>query len=117
MDETCIIQKWISKRVYLFRMFGESRPTYGGVKVQESRMRENFMYGLRRGQGKRSDGRLERDTRLKEEKHLGSHDLYTTAPLSYSTTGAPVLSPIRPEADETNRCQPAAFMEETNQRY
>ncbi|MCL5020550.1 MAG: hypothetical protein M1339_02570, partial [Bacteroidetes bacterium] len=58
----------------------------GGVKVQESRMRENFMYGLRRGQGKRSDGRLERDTLLKEEKHLGSHDLYTTAPLSYSTT-------------------------------
>ena len=85
MDETCIIQKWISKREYLFRMFGEFRPTYGGVKVQESRMRENFMYGLKRGQGKRSDGRLERDTLLKEEKHLGSHDLYTTAPLSYST--------------------------------
>ncbi len=49
-------------------------------------MRENLTYGLRRGQGKRSDGRLEQDTRLKEEKHLGSHDLYTTAPLSYSTT-------------------------------
>ncbi len=86
MDETCIIQKWISKRVYLYRMFGEFRPTYGEVKVQESRMRENFMYGLTRGQGKRSDGRLERDTLLKEEKHFGSHDLYTTAPLSYSTT-------------------------------
>ena len=68
MDETCIIQRWISKRVYLFRMFGESRPTYGGVKVQESRMRENFMYGLTRGQRKRSDGQLERDTRSSRSK-------------------------------------------------
>ncbi len=96
MDETCIIrQRWINKHAHFVRNFGEFRPTYGGVKVQESRMRENFMYGLKRGQGKRSDGRLERDTRSKEEKHLGSHDLYTTAPLSYSTTKFVVLKCAR----------------------
>ena len=71
MDETCIVRLWrTTKHVSVSRKFGEFRPAYGGVKVQESRMRENFMYGLTRRQEKRSDGRLERDTRPKGEKHF-----------------------------------------------
>ena len=46
----CIIhRRWISKLVHFVRNFGESRPAYDGVKVQESRMRENIMYGLTSG--------------------------------------------------------------------
>ena len=105
MDETCIIQRWINKRVYLFRKFGEFRPTSGGVKVQESRMRvedsdrvsglwrENLSAfgGLRRGQGKQSDVRLpECPVREKERNSMGLQSLNITALMSYST-----IIPIR----------------------
>ncbi len=86
MDETCIIEKWIRKRVHMFRTFGKFRPTYDWGKVQEDRMIENFMYGQRRGQGKRSNSPPERDAHAKEERQVSSHDLYTIALLSYSTT-------------------------------
>ena len=60
-----------SYQAYKFRKLGVSSLNNNiGICTQESRMRENLTYGLRRVQGKHVDDTLERDTRPKGEKQL-----------------------------------------------